>query len=258
MEEYQNVVAYEGRFGASPREVRSILYRAAQHPNFPTLTPMAIFDELERLVKDRTVYEFLQLEPRGKYHQPLEFIQAMKKDFATIFEHEASQAMTLVEDAQYDALLKRYIEGVVAKVKGEKIYNKATSSYELPSETMLADIEKILGISGPIERHREGVLGRIAAYKIDNPEKDIVVGEVFQDYLKTLSDHYYQESKKIIDRNFEVMLAIKSDTEGKFSQKEIELAELTYKNLEERFGYDELSAIASLKFLISFKAPKSV
>lgn len=257
MEEYQNVVAYEGRFGASPREIRSILYRAAQHPNFPTLTPMAIFDELERLVKDRTVYEFLQLEPRGKYHQPSDFIQVMKKDFAKTFEHEASQAMTLVEDTQYDALLKRYVEGVVAKVKGEKIYNKATSSYEPASESMLEDVEKILSISGPIERHRESILGRIAAYKIDNPDKSIVVGEVFGDYLKTLRDHYYQESKKIIDRNFEVMLAIKSDVDGKFSQKEIELAELTYKNLNERFGYDELSAVESLKFLISFKAAKS-
>ncbi|RZA27239.1 MAG: hypothetical protein EOP10_00775, partial [Proteobacteria bacterium] len=72
--EYQNVVAYEGRFGASPREIRSILYRAQQNKNHDTLTPMAIFEELERLVKDRTVYEFLQLEPRGKYHQPHEFI----------------------------------------------------------------------------------------------------------------------------------------------------------------------------------------
>ena len=63
------MVIYEGRFGASPREIRAILYRAAQRAKNNNLTPMGIFDELERLVKDRTIYEFLQFEPRGKYHE---------------------------------------------------------------------------------------------------------------------------------------------------------------------------------------------
>ena len=35
-EEFQNVVSYEGRFGASPREVRSILFRAAQNKKHET------------------------------------------------------------------------------------------------------------------------------------------------------------------------------------------------------------------------------
>ncbi|MFY7930897.1 MAG: serine protein kinase PrkA, partial [Oligoflexus sp.] len=129
-EEYQNVVAYEGRFGASPREIRSILYRAVQNPKYSTLTPMGIFDELERLVKDRTVYEFLQLEPRGKYHQPQEFILICKRDFADIFEREVTASMTLVDEDQYNSLLTRYIENVVAQVKREKLYNKITGTYE--------------------------------------------------------------------------------------------------------------------------------
>ncbi len=37
---------YEGRFGASPRELRSLLYRAAQNPDEKCLTPMSIFREL--------------------------------------------------------------------------------------------------------------------------------------------------------------------------------------------------------------------
>ncbi|RZA10622.1 MAG: hypothetical protein EOP10_34450, partial [Proteobacteria bacterium] len=143
-EEYQNVVAYEGRFGASPRELRSILYRAVQNKKHETLTPMAIYEELDRLVKDRTVYEFLQLEPRGKYHQPQEFIAMCRKDFMDVFEREVTAAMTLVDDLQYEALFNRYIEHVVAQLKKEKVYSKHTNSHEQPNENLMKEVERIL------------------------------------------------------------------------------------------------------------------
>ncbi|MCX6127742.1 MAG: hypothetical protein NTX25_01600 [Proteobacteria bacterium] len=254
IEEYQNVVAYEGRFGASPREIRSILYRAIQNPKYATLTPTAIFDELDRLVKDRTVYEFLQLEPRGKYHQPHEFIQICKKDFADIFEREVSASMTLVDEAQHEALLSRYIENVVAQVKREKIYNKITGSHEAPNENLMREVERIIKISGPIEKHRETLLGRIAAFKIDNPTAPIVVGRIFHEYMETIVQHYYEEQKKQVDENFKVMMVLGTDEAKNFKAEELELAEITYKNLESRFGYHRLAAFESLKFFLTFRA----
>jgi serine protein kinase len=257
LDEYQNVVAYEGRFGASPREVRSILYRAVQNPRHTTLTPMALFDELERLVKDRTVYEFLQLEPRGKYHQPQEFISVCKKDFADIFEKEVTASMTLVDEDQYETLLSRYIENVVAQVKREKLYNKITGNYEAPSENLMREVERIIKVSGPIEKHREALLGRIAAFKIDNPTSPIVVSKIFHEYMDTIQQHYYEEQKKQVEENFKVMLVLGTDEARNFKEDELELAETTYRNLENRFGYPKEAAFESLKFLMTFRSQQS-
>ncbi|WP_176736385.1 hypothetical protein [Oligoflexus tunisiensis] len=257
LDEYQNVVAYEGRFGASPREVRSILYRAVQNSKYTTLTPMALFDELERLVKDRTVYEFLQLEPRGKYHQPQEFITVCKRDFADIFEREVTASMTLVDEEQYETLLSRYIENVVAQVKREKIYNKITGNYEQPNENLMRDVERILKVNGPIEKHREALLGRIAAFKIDNPVAPIVVSRIFHEYMDTIKQHYYEEQKKQVEDNFKVMMVLGTDEAKNYKEDDLHLATSTYQNLEKRFGYPRDAAYESLKFLLTFRSQQA-
>ena len=87
--------------------------------------------------------------------------------------------MRLVEEEEYSNLLKRYVDHVVATVKNEKIFSKITNSYEDPSDKIMTEIEKIIKVSGPIERHREAILGKIAAYKIDHPHEDIDVTKIF-------------------------------------------------------------------------------
>jgi serine protein kinase len=253
-DEYQNVVAYEGRFGASPREIRSILYRAVQNKNHETLTPMAIFEELERLVKDRTVYEFLQLEPRGKYHQPHEFIAVCRKDFIEVFEREASSAMTLVDELQYEALFARYIENVVAQLKKERVYNKNIGSYEQPNESLMKEMEKILKIQIPTEKHREALIGRIAATKIERPSEPINIPRIFHEQLEAIKAHYYDERKKQVDDNFKVMLAIANGDSQAIASEDLELAESTYQQLEKRFGYTRSAAAESLRFLLTQRA----
>jgi predicted Ser/Thr protein kinase len=120
MNESVGNVIYEGRFGASPREVRALLYRVAEDPSAETITPMAIFKELEILLKDRSVYDFLQFESRNKYHDVAFFIRNARDWFADMFEHEVLLAMSLVEEGQYEQLLSRYVEHAVAYVKKER------------------------------------------------------------------------------------------------------------------------------------------
>jgi predicted Ser/Thr protein kinase len=68
-DEYSNIPYYEGRLGASAREMKSILFEAAQNPEFPCLSPLAVLRELENFVKRVTEYEFLnrplRLDPVG-------------------------------------------------------------------------------------------------------------------------------------------------------------------------------------------------
>src|SRR5438132_1956183 len=65
---------YEGRSGASAREVKTVFFNASQNTNYRCLTPQAILEELETLVKDKSVYEFLQQETVDGYHDHEEFV----------------------------------------------------------------------------------------------------------------------------------------------------------------------------------------
>lgn len=251
LHESRGTVIYEGRFGASPREIKSILYKAVQNKKYHSLTPMAIFEELETIVKDRSVYEFLQLEPRGKFHQPKEYIDTIKDIFADLFEREATLAMSLVEEGEYENLLKRYMEHVVAFVKKEKIYDRVTGEHQDPNHKLMNQVEEILKITGSIERHREGLLGKLAAYQLDNPNKEVEVIEVFEDYLRAIQEYYHLERKAKVRQNFEVMLSLDSDEERGFKEEDISTARATFVELEQKYGYDSRSAAQCLKFLLS-------
>ncbi|MEY4630362.1 MAG: hypothetical protein RIQ81_482 [Pseudomonadota bacterium] len=253
MEESTGSVVYEGRFGASPREVRQILYRAAQGCRDNLLGPQDIFRELDLLVKDRSVYDFLQFEPRGKYHDAALFVKMIQDEFADTFEHELLASLTLVEEQQYEILLHRYVENIVAEIKKEKIYNQKTSSYEPVNQNMMKDLEKILGVTANVEKHREGVLARIAAWKIENPSAKVDIQGIFPDLVRKVQDHYFEEKSKVIEAAQKAMLAMGTDLERQMGEQERELAKTGYKQLHTRFGYSERAARSSLKFLINNK-----
>ncbi len=250
MGESIGMVVYEGRFGASPREIKQILARAAQNPKHETLTPMGIFDELERIIKDRTVYEFLQFESRGKYHDAAQFITMIKDEFADVFETETLKSMSMVADEEYDRLLQRYIENVVAEVKREKIYNTASEQYEPANQNLMREIEKILGISGSVERHREGLLSRIAGWKLDNPKAEIDITVIFQDIMIKVQEHYYGQRKAVVQVVHEAMLSLGTDDERRLDDKARQQAKDTFSELERRFGYDGVSTRECLKFML--------
>ena len=249
------IPVYEGRFGASPREVRGILHRAAQNPQFRALTPMAVFAELRRLVRDKSVYEFLQFEPRGKYHDAEKFIEMVEDHFAQTFEREVLQSMTLVDDEQYESHLQRYIDHVVAFIRKEKIYNSAIGGYEEANTNLMKEFERIVGVTGSVDRHRQSLLARIAAHKLDHPGKSINPVEIFQDLLTRMRDHYHDEKRKIVDVNFKVMLSLGSEESRNFAAADIEQAEQTFTGLEKRYGYTRDAALECLRFLIGRPKP---
>ncbi len=253
--ESEGMIVYEGRFGASPRELRSILYRSAQNNAHPTLTPLAIIEELENLKKDRTVYEFLQFEPRGQYHDIGLFITIAKKQFLQVFEQEVAQSMSMTNEEEYHVLLKRYIDHVVSQIKKEKIFDEATGSYVLPSEKIMEDIEKIIGIKKQKADHRTDLLSRIASYKLENPNQSISIPLIFEEYLNKIKAHYYHEKEKVIQNQIKVMISYSQNETDIYSEADIRKAKETYKNLADQFGYDEVSAFRCLQFLMKEKIP---
>lgn len=248
-EEHENIVVFEGRFGASPREIKTILHRASQNPNYTALTPMAIFDELDLLVKDRTVYDFLQIEPRNKYHDVLLFNQLIKEEFCRRFKNDINSSMVLVEDGQYDSLLEKYVDNVVAFVKKEKIYNKITSSYEAPSAAIMEQVEKIVGVSGTVERFREGLLGQIAAYRLNNPEGDIEIAVVFKELLDKIKHHYFLKKKDLVDDVQKAMLGHEFSSSAK-ADEVARTAEQAFELMAAK-GYSREGTVDCLKFYLT-------
>jgi predicted Ser/Thr protein kinase len=206
------------------------------------------------LLKDRSVDEFLQFEPRNKYHDVAFFIRNVRDWFAEIFEEEILGAMLLVEEGQYDQLLGRYVEHAVAFIKKEKIFNRKTEGYEAPSEVLMNDVESILGVSGgDPTRFRESLLSRIASYKLDNPKAKIDFSMIFFDHLQRLKEHYYEQKSRLIEANLRAVLALDTDRQRQFSEKQVSAARSTLSELEKRYGYDEVSARECIKFLMMAK-----
>jgi predicted Ser/Thr protein kinase len=248
--ESQGVPVYEGRFGASPREIRGILHRACENSRHATVTPMAIFAELRRLVRDKTVYEFLQFEPRGRYHDAERFIESVEEFFAAKFESEVLSSMTLVGEGQYESHLQKYIDHVVAFIKKEKIYNSAIGGFEEANSDLMREFEKIIGVTGSVERHRQGLLARIAATKIENPSKVIDTTEIFADLLEKMRGHYHEEKSKLVDEIYKAMVLLDTDDRKNLSTDQATKAEQTFAHLEKQFGYDRDTAKACLRFMM--------
>ena len=72
---------YEGRRGASAREMMSILARAAEMREYDCLTPMAIFEALEELLKDASVYDFLRVPVEGGYRDVRKFLDDVREEY---------------------------------------------------------------------------------------------------------------------------------------------------------------------------------
>jgi serine protein kinase len=247
--ESDGLVIYEGRFGASPREVRSLLHRAAE--NSPILTPMVLFLELKRLCRDRTIFEFLQFEARGKFHDVQQFIRDLELEFADVFEDEIINSMDFVDDIKYDELMQRYIQHVAAFIKKEKLFDQVTESYQQASEKLMENVEKILNVSSSPADFRQSLINRIAAYKLENKEKELDLKDVFRDLFRQTRDHYSAMKKSVIKDILKDMLTIVNNEESKLSRERITKANTTFANLEKKFKYSRAAAGECVKFLLS-------
>ena len=248
--ESEGMVVYEGRFGASPREIRAILHRAAQYNGKETITALTVFEELRRITKDRTVYEFLQFEPRAKYHDATLFIDILEVEFLDIFEQEAIQSMSMADEHEYDNLLKRYVEHVVAYLKNEKIWDESTSSYIPPTQAIMKEVEGIIEVKQDVEEHRRSLLSRIAAFKIEHPEQEINIGVVFHDFMAKIKQRHFEEKRKIIEQNFKNMVEVYREQTTNLNSEEVTLAETTFENLSKSHGYDRTSVFQCIQHLL--------
>src|SRR5262249_22557233 len=135
-EEHSRTTPYEGMTGASPREIRSVLFDAAAEPAGDCLTPLHVLEALTELC-ERDDYDFLKQKPDGGYFDHRSFVDLARSEWLDRVDRELREASGLVEAQKHADLFDRYVTHVSHWVKHEKIYNPVTGKSEDPDTDLL-------------------------------------------------------------------------------------------------------------------------
>jgi predicted Ser/Thr protein kinase len=237
---------YEGRMGASPREIQTLLLNAAQSRHYACVTPLALFDEMEALCGATTVYEFLRQEPEpGGYHEHRRFVEMVRERFLDQVEEEVRTSMGLVDESQYTQLFERYIDHVSHFVRKEKLHNPVTRQLEDPDEELMREVEKTLGVSGKRDDFRQEAIGRIGAWSLSHPKEKPRYPEVFPKQFAKLRESYFEQHRKALRKLNQELLVYLTDGAEALEAEARERVELTLRNMRERFGYcDQCAKVA--------------
>lgn len=238
---------YEGRVGASPREMRVVILDAAQSTKYACLSPLAVLEEIEALCTRKSEFEWLQEEPLGGgYHDHKQFQEALLGRLLDSWEHELYRSSGLVDEAQYGELFERYVQHVSVWVKKERVRNKLTGAYEEPDEKLMKEVERLLDIKGDPSESRASMLSAIAAWAIDHPGSRVDPGIVFPHYLKRMRDAIFSEKRVLVaQRARDIVLFVREDKQGLDEARKRD-ARATLDRMVSMFGYcDECAADAA-------------
>lgn len=199
-EEFEGILdaSYEGRRGASPREVLSMLHEAAQDPQFPCLSPLAILKVIRRVMGDKSLYEFLRLEAEAGYGDVERLTDDVEGEYRRIVRDEVHRALALVEESAYEQVFEDYFQHVKAFDGGEKIRNRHTGAMEPASQELMSRVEGLVGITEKPTTFRKNLIVRIAAWAIDNPGKKLDYRTLFSDIFQALRQRYHRERETAI------------------------------------------------------------
>jgi predicted Ser/Thr protein kinase len=243
---------YEGRVGASAREIKTAIFNSAQNVHYRCLTPMAVLEELEALCRDKSVHDFLQQEVVDGYHDHEEFVRVAEAEYLDTIDEEIRDSMGMVSEGQYRELFGRYLAQVSSWVKGERVKNRITGAYEQPDEARMVEFEQFV-MPRDDERgsFRRSLIATIGAYRLDHPDmKELDTPVIFPDLFRRLRDHYYEERKRQLRHNKQDVLRYLSDERGQLDEKARKHVEQTLATLRDRYGYCEHCAQDAVLFLM--------
>jgi len=209
-----------------------------------------VLDELDQLVQDKTVYEFLQQEALDGFHDHEEFVRVVESVYLDRIDDEIRDSMGLIGESQYKDLFERYVTHASHWTRNERIKNRVTGEYERPDEEMMTEVEAII-MSGEDDRKdfRRGIISSIGAHKLDNPDAAMEYRRMFPDLFRRLRDHFFDERKKVLKRNKEnVLRFFEGDTS--LSPRETQTVQRMLETMTTRYGYCEHCARDAILFLM--------
>lgn len=238
-EEFEGLLdaAYEGRRGASPREMQTLLADAAAYPEFRCLSPLAVLRALRELVKDVSVYDFLRLTPQSGYCDNPRFVDDVEAEWRKIVEEEIQDAMALVEEREYQRLFEDYFVHVRAYARGEKVRNRQTGDLESPDEELMIEVERAIDLKEKADQFRKGLVTRIAAYSIEHPGQRIDVKALFGDLFRALKADFYKKREKQTEQLLRDSLRFGTDDWKFVSPQQKKAVKRSLARMKARYGY---------------------
>ncbi len=203
-EEPGGTLDYEGLIGASAREVRAILLDAASTEE-DCLSPVALIERIEAFC-ERDDFAFLTLEPDHGYHDARAFTRIIRSRWLDAVDRELREASGLVERGQYLELFEKYVSHVSHAAKGEQLFNEVTQRYSDPDQPFMHSVEERLGVD-KAEEFRGELLGRVAAWAIDNGAGPVDYEQVFPSWIQQLEAAYFEEHRKELREVADALLA---------------------------------------------------
>jgi serine protein kinase len=229
---------YEGRVGASPREMRVALLDAAQSTAYKCLNPLAVIDEIDALCERKNEFDWLQQDPMtGGYHDVKAFRETLQSRLLAASEYELYVASGVVQEEQYADLLDRYVQHVSAWVKKERLYNRVTQKHEEPDEKMMAEVERLIDEKGEAQDRRRQFISAIAAWALDHPGRKIESTEVFPQHLRHMREAIFAERRPAVAKLARDLVLLVREAGAGVDAERRGAAEATIERMASRFGY---------------------
>jgi serine protein kinase len=246
---------YEGRYGASAREMRVALLNAAQSRRFDHVSPIAVLEELRRLADEKTSYEWLRRAPVRGYYDVAAFIEQIEDMYRDELEREVRAALGLIKDGQQLELFERYLRHVSAWTKKEKVMDAAGRLTE-PEVELMNSIERVLVPEGEtVEDFRRALISQIGAHRLDHPDGAVDYGMLFGKQLKKLNDDFYEQRHEAIERVARLYMQTQTGQPPQ-DARDREQVEALSVGMRSR-GYTDSSAGAAIAWLMSNRRRRS-
>ena len=215
------------------------IMNAAQSSKYACLSPFAIFDELDDLVRGVTVYDFLKQEPLpGGFHENKKFIAQTRDKLIDRVDDEVRTSMGLVDERRYIEQFERYAAHASYWVKREKVPNPITGRDEDPDEEMMGEIERILSASNRREEFRREVISRIGAWSIDHPRQKPDYETIFPRPIAEAAPVVLRGPQaKQVRKIYDDLLILLTDGPTKMQPDAAATAQATLGAMKSRFGY---------------------
>lgn len=246
---------YEGRIGASPREIKSLILNAAQDPRFRCLSVEAVFSQLRALVQETSVYAYLRMEPQDGYHDHPGFIDVVRRWYLGHVDDEVRQASGLVEEKSHLELFGRYLTQVTHALRRETLYNPVTRAHEPPDQTLMARVEEDLGVGTNPDEFRQGLITRVGAWSVDHTGEKPDLAAIFPEHVETLRTAYFQRQQQRLRRLLTHVLRVLDSEAGSLSVEEQRQAASVVQRLKDLFGYCEACAREVIGTLLKERYP---
>jgi serine protein kinase len=225
---------YEGSFGASVRDLKTVLLAAASEPGTTCVTIPSVFKELRRHLSDAVNYRWMLLEPQGNGFHRLDgdassITGACWSRWLDLSDWEIRDALGLIDEERYMELFRKYVVHVSHAIKRERLFDEHTGELADPDERFMRNLEKTMA---PDAGHsfRQDVLSRIGAWALSHPNEDPAYDQIFPDYFALLREDYYKKQKETVRKSLVKMLELLAKEEGERPAEEVRLSPVEEEN----------------------------